>query len=388
MAMQREGQLWVQDTLVDIAGIDVLFRDQAPSWLEYGYKWADIKRTMGRVRSMAMIGKQWAKTGQQMEDLAKDAEAKGHIETARGLYMRATLYFGRARWAITRDGSPQKVAWNNSCLANYKKVMEFSNFHIEKVELPYENGSIPALLYLPPNVAKPPCVLYIPGMDSTKEEMHMVQENVYLRRGMAVLCIDCPGQGEARMRGFVAKIDSFEKAGRTAIDYLKTRSEIDHDKIGSFGLSMGSYWSMRVAAFNREIKAAAGVMGNFGPKYILFNIAQPQFKRAFMNMAGISDEAVFDKQAEQMTLRGQEHLIKCPVLMATGEFDQVSSLDESMEFYNALQCPKEFWIFEDQFHALGDHRAHVYEWIADWLKDKLQGRYDPKMAKVVQIPNL
>jgi 2,6-dihydroxypseudooxynicotine hydrolase len=47
-----------------------------------------------------------------------------------------------------------------------------------------------------PNASNNPVLIMAPGLDSTKEEIHAYEEP-FLARGIAVLAIDGPGQGEA-----------------------------------------------------------------------------------------------------------------------------------------------------------------------------------------------
>ena len=51
----------------------------------------------------------------------------------------------------------------------------------------------------PPGLDRPPLVLLIAGLDSTKEEFFAV-ENIFLARGLATFSLDGPGQGETAGR--------------------------------------------------------------------------------------------------------------------------------------------------------------------------------------------
>ena len=43
--------------------------------------------------------------------------------------------------------------------------------------------------------------------------------------------------------------------------------------------------------------------------------------------------------------------VKCPTLLATGEFDPLCPLEDAVEVYEDLTCKKEL-VIEDQFHPL------------------------------------
>jgi len=92
------------------------------------------------------------------------------------------------------------------------------------------------VLRTPWHAPRPPVVILIPGLDSVKEELHTYGDD-FLRRGMAVLAIDGPGQGEMEFR-HPMRFD-YETPVRHAIDYLETRHDVDAGRIGL----MGSAWA-------------------------------------------------------------------------------------------------------------------------------------------------
>src|SRR5438128_2431275 len=80
-----------------------------------------------------------------------------------------------------------------------------------------------------------------------------VYEDIFLQRGMATLSFDGPGQGEAEydmpIRG------DYEAPVQAVIDYVKSRDDLDPDRIGIMGVSLGGYYSARAAAFDKRITA-------------------------------------------------------------------------------------------------------------------------------------
>ena len=110
--------------------------------------------------------------------------------------------------------------------------------------------------------ARRSCFL-IPGLDSTKEEFFN-WENVFLQRGLATLSLDGAGQGES---GFAIHIrPEYEQAVTAALDALAERRDLDLDRVGAVGVSLGGYYAPRAAAGEPRIQAVAGVSGpfNFG----------------------------------------------------------------------------------------------------------------------------
>ena len=91
--------------------------------------------------------------------------------------------------------------------------------------IPYEGKHLAATLRRPHGIARPPLVLMTMGLDSTKEELLTFEDN-FLRRGMAILAFDGPGQGEAEY-DFPIRAD-YEAVTGTVIDWVeREREDID-----------------------------------------------------------------------------------------------------------------------------------------------------------------
>jgi hypothetical protein len=70
----------------------------------------------------------------------------------------------------------------------------------------------------------------------------------YVTRGMAYLALDFPGQGGAlRMKDLHLPPDT-ERIAKAMIDYLVTRPDVEANRIGMQGISMGGYGVPRAAS--------------------------------------------------------------------------------------------------------------------------------------------
>lgn len=378
--MRRDGQQWILDSFAGVAGMDAVFPDAYIGWLEHGLKLMDYRVTMARARSGTMLAKSWRKTAEQLEAAAREADAHGHQETAGELYHRAALCYGKVFWA---EKTPAVHAKVREC---YDLAARAADHIVERVDAPFGDTSIPALLHRPRAAAGPwPCVIFIPGMDMIKEDFPNLQHNVFTRRGLAVVSVDGPGQGESFARGLHVTQDNYQRAVRAVVDYLVQRPEIDRARIGIMGMSMGSYWAPSSAAEDPRIKCCVAAFGCFLDKTMIFEQAPPAFKLNYMIMSGIRDEEAFDQMARQMTLERYAGRIRCPVLLMHGEFDQLCPLEDARRLMTLLQCSRELWVFENEFHSIGRRRAELVAWAADWLRDVLNGSYDPATNREVYI---
>ncbi len=375
----RENQTWILDYLVAQTGKSHTF-----DYPDRAYP--------ASIRRYAMIPKHMAKIGHAAEGRAAAEAALGHRETALHLYYRAAMAFRSAQHAIRRDNDPIKIALYERLLACYGQVIALAPHPIERVEVPWGGVSLPALFHRAPGPGRAPCVLFLPGMDMIKEFIPEPFANHFLQRGMHVLSLDGPGMGESNLRKIWVTDDNFERAVSAAVDYLLQRSDVDPDAVGLLGVSMGSFWGARAAAYERRLAACVLAESTFGDKADIFERASPQFKDQFMYMSGLEDEESFDAMAERMTTAGYGARIRCPTLVVAGEFDPLCSLEEARRFFDEIPAPKELWALEDEFHfwvntpLAGLGGLSFLPWAADWLQDALRGALPPDHQRVVYVP--
>ncbi len=380
----RHGQKWITEEFYKV--LDV-YGFRAVMFVEWGFRPADVKRTTERIKVPGAVVKEWVRTASQEEQLAREAEAAGHRESAAEFYYRAALYYGPA-CGVIHSNTARKRELYGKLVACYEKFIELNpEGHVRRVEIPFENGkTIPGILQTVPGVEKAPCVLIVPGMDTIKEYMPSPYHNHFRRRGMATLTIDGPGQGESNVRETWVTLDNFERAGSAAIDFLERTPGIDASRIGAYGWSMGSYWVPRIAAHDPRVKAIVGAMGVYGQKDTIFQHSKPAYRANYKYMANVYDDAQFDEMAAQMTLAPLVDKIRCPTLLAMGEFDELCPLEDAQGFFESLHCPKEFWVYENETHTFGSRLPDFYLHVADWLRDAINGRIGAGHARRIDHP--
>ena len=369
---QRDNQQWMLDLALNLRGrVQNFERD-------------DIEVPAGkRARNYRMLPKVWREAAERHEQLAARAEAMGANECATYHYDHAIEAYRMAQHPIYFDDHPVKQHLYKKLNEMVDRRSRVAGYPIERVEVPFGRGkTISCLLHLLPGRPKAPVVLYVPGMDQSKEVFPKAFHNIAQSRGFHVLAMDGPGQGNSNMQKIRAVGDHYERAGAAVIDYVTKRPEVDAKKIAIYGISMGSYWSLRLSSYDHRAAAVVSAVACFNPNNTIFTQSSPRFKQMFMYMAGYDDEAKFDKEvASGMTVRGYLGRIKCPTLLVTGEFDPLCPLEDAVEAYQDLKVPKEMWVFENQYHPLwglpnlGGMDTHDY--VLDWLKAFFSGQRTP-----------
>ena len=357
---KRDNQQWMLDLALNMRGrVQNFERDD---W-----------ETPKRAHNYRMLPKMWRQKAEHDESLAKQALKQGFKMTALEHFEHAVESYRMAQHPIYYDDNPVKINLTNKLKEMVDRRSELSPYPIERVEVPFDDGkTISCLLHLLPDRRKAPCIIYVPGMDQTKEYFPKVMNNLAINRGMHVISMDGPGQGNSNIQKIRAVGDNYERAGAAVMTYLQGREEIDSDRIGIYGVSMGSYWSLRLASYDHRVAAIASGVACFNPNNTIFSESSPRFKQMFMYMAGIDNEEEFDKMSSKMTVKGYSEKIKCPTLLVTGEFDPLCPLEDAIEVFEDLTCKKEMWVIEDQFHPLWNipnlGKLDCHHYTVDWLQ--------------------
>ena len=84
----RRGQKWITEELYKIMDV---FGFRAVMFVEWGFRPADVKRTTERIKVPGSVVKEWVRTAKQEEEMAREAEAAGHRESAAEFYYREIL---------------------------------------------------------------------------------------------------------------------------------------------------------------------------------------------------------------------------------------------------------------------------------------------------------
>jgi len=340
----------------------------------------------GKAGDNAVWFAEWYKMGAHVAQLGDQAREKGYLQTASAAYLRAAHYLQigeRLRQPRTPD-TQKAYAW---AVELFKKgIANVLFLSIEAVEVPFEGGkSLPAYFVKRAGMegVKWPTVVYFDGLDITKEIQYFRGVPELAKRGLACLIIDAPGNGEAiRFRGMPARHDS-EVAGGAAIDYLEKRADVNKERIGVLGVSLGGYFSPRAAAFEKRFKACVA----WGAQYDYHAVWKNRIDAAFKTSLSVPGEHItwfmgvdtLDqalKKLEPFTLEGVAQKIECPFLLTHGEADaQISMAIARQQFAAVGAKDKTFKVFTREEggaeHCQGDNLTLGITYIADWFADKL-----------------
>jgi dienelactone hydrolase len=323
---------------------------------------------------------EWHGLAKQVESRGRDALALDRTTTAADDLMRATHYYQWAE-AFLPSGDARKVSTIERHLECFRDAIALRPDGIEIVEVPYLDRSLPAY-FVPASVEGGAAVVLFGGLDSCKEELITFALKL-AARGIAVLSVDGPGQAEAlKLRGIRSRFD-YEVPAGAALDYLAGRPEIDPDRIGLIGASMGGYYCARAAAFEPRFAAAVayGAQYDYRETWIRRLNIQPGSPIAapahhLFDVLGVESWEAALAVLEAFTLRGVAGRISCPFLIVHGENDRQILPEDAAALYEEIGSEvKELRIFKDEeggsAHCQIDCPEPAQSYMADWLADRL-----------------
>src|ERR1700694_4788644 len=218
---------------------------------------------------------EWTRVAEKNEQMAEKFAVEGYKVTANEYFLRAASFYRDACW-------PQPVT-ESRMLPTYKKARD--NFDkawklvrppFERVQINYEGKMLDGYFRKPahPQAKKFPAVIAFQGAD-TMAEATIMGGGAYAARGMAYLALDFPGQGGAlRLKDLHLPPDT-ERVAKAMIDYLVTRPDVDANRIGMQGISMGGYGVPRAASGESRIAAALMSSGSSDLGRDLFDYYPP-----------------------------------------------------------------------------------------------------------------
>jgi dienelactone hydrolase len=340
----------------------------------------DMDALKKQVKRLADIAPGFARLAQQRETRAQEAEITGEKTVARDNYFIAAQYWASAMWPIDEANDRIRL-YNEHKNETYAKYIGLADHRIEKAQVPYRGSYLSGIFHLPPGYTggKIPVVVIIQGMDGYKEKSVSLYKDAWMQRGIAVFAFEGPGYWEAPLRGIYVDMAGWGEAGKAAADWLVARPEVDPAKIVMTGSSYGSLFSVAMLAAEPRYKACAVTGTCYEPGgETIFNRASPTFKRRFMFMSGITDEAEFDEFRKTIDWRGYAEKVKVPYLVLSGEFDQLSPMEHTEAFMKALGGPKQLVVYEGGTHSVTGSSASVKgpeprKVQAEWLRARLDG---------------
>ena len=249
--------------------------------------------------------------------------------------------FGGAASAADRA----RFAYDAAAPLNLQKTLESTNNGVEISAISFsspDGGSVNGLLFDPVNRPGPrPGIVLMHGMPGNARSM-AGQGRALAEHGAVVIAIDAPfaRRGGEPVR-FVAQ-DAAEQVQlikdlQRAVDVLRARANVDHERIAYLGISYGGAMGALFVGIERRIRAAVLVVGDGG---LVSHFTGPE---DFNFMAGLSCATRvgwFRAMAPIEPVRFIAHASPTALLLQSGRLDNLVPEADAQALHAAAPEPR------------------------------------------------
>ncbi len=212
-------------------------------------------------------------------------------------------------------------------------------------------------------------VISFPGRASSQERAKFLAKH-----GYGVLVFDRRGEGESEgdpnLFGWQGERDI-----HAAVAYLQTRPDVDPERIGGVGLSVGGEMMIEAAAESKELKAivSEGASG----RSVRDIVANPgtTWQEVIGNTFATVSTAIFTDNVPPADLQSLVPKMNAAAFFIYGEKGQPTEEPANKAFYEAARGPKEIWEVPGSGHMGGtkaqpqEYERRVVAFFDRWLLD-------------------
>ena len=313
---------------------------------------------------------EWNAMAAKNEELAGGFVAQQRNVTAHEFYLRAADFYRRALVYLP-DTDSRMLPTYGKLQETFDKAWSLVPAPFERVKIPYEGYLLEALFFPGRGRAgaRLPVVYNYGGADGIVLRGEDGGAGQYVRRGMHFIDVDGPGHGGAlRERKLYAPPDS-ERIANAVIDYLVARPDVDADRIGLHGSSMGGYSGPRCATAEKRIKAVAVWSGAYDLVHDIFDY-YPPIQDRLRWLIGAKDLPQARERIKEFTLEGRANRIECPLLVGYSHDDRVMDPRGALKLYEMAINSPDRSMLDGVGH--GEKRFDRRTYIADWFMKQLK----------------
>jgi 2,6-dihydroxypseudooxynicotine hydrolase len=336
-----------------------------PRFVANGIDANDFERVLSETTEWRDWAPHWQRVGDQHRAIAEDAQRSGRLVTATDAFQRAAWSYHLGKFLWFEDAALHDLL-RQLTVDTYANALRGLSPAGARVEAPFEGSVIPGILRRPDGEAAP-LVILVPGLDSVKEELFAI-ENEFLRRGMATLSIDGPGQGESAPR-FAIRAD-WSTVITPLLDHLASRDHgVRLDRVGLVGVSMGGIYGPRAAAKEKRLRALVALAGPFDLSECWAQL-NPLTRAGYVFYTKSRDEAEAFERSKTLTLRGVLLDVSCPLLVVHGGKDRLFPPEQAERIVR--EAPNGTLLLYPEGNHVCNNIPYKYRpAMADWMRERL-----------------
>jgi kynurenine formamidase/pimeloyl-ACP methyl ester carboxylesterase len=338
-----------------------LFAPHTSRFLHFGVSYRDFRIAGARATTWS----DWCTAMSEFADYyaarADKARDEDRRVTAAKCGLRAAAYYHFAHFKCPRSDSTADAA-RRRCFDVYRSVADLLDPAALPLMLRCGPFTLPA--YLRRCGTNRPIVILLNGLDSCKEvELHRFGD-LFLARGLNVLAVDAPGQGEAE--DAAPLLPAFDAAVAPLLDWVERWNPA---AVGVFGVSFGGHLAARAAALDSRISACVS-LGGFHDGEVLARLPEPA-AAAFRQSFRLESQEPLTSAGYLLNLKTLRDTLDRPLLIVHGGNDHLvtpSQVERLSEWGGEYATT---WIVEGAEHVCTDRFADVLPEIGDWVCQRL-----------------
>jgi hypothetical protein len=369
--------LYRQPLVLRITSMRPFVEDRFDGWVRAGADEVELDAAFRRVHDPIGTGPgSWvyevSVPAAEHEARARELEAAGDEEGAIEEWKKAAVFYYIARFPFL--GNDAKVAAYRKHIDCYLESVEHEEPALEIVRIPYQGEEIIGYLRVPASELPPPVVVVTGGVDTWKSDVE-AQAKAMLAEGMAAFTFDMPGTGES---AWPLSADG-EKVYSRVLEYLKTRPDLDGDRMAVYLQSFAGYYAVKLAVLDPNVKAAVNIGG---PIHLSFTLEHAEtvhegmiktIAHAMGEDLGQSVPEMIEKiepfsLERQGLLRTPER--QAPLLSINGDQDLLVTI-EDLYIVSRSGIAQEEWVYAGDGHCASDNAEEHVPKAAAWIKEQL-----------------
>ncbi|KNG82479.1 hypothetical protein ANOM_009526 [Aspergillus nomiae NRRL 13137] len=234
----------------------------------------EVLRAASQIKpgDMESFYKEFKFLADQISDQATSVNATRFPVSAREAHFRASTYYRAADFFLHGNASDPRIQtlWS-SVLDHYDTAVKLLPEPPQQVELDGGRFKIPVYFYSAPksspaNVTSTkgnrlPTILVGSGFDAAQQDSYHQIGKEILARGWNFVTYEGPGQPTVRRDSNIGFIPDWWSAVTPVVDWLRTRDDVDADRIALAGVSFGGQLAPLAATREHRLAAVLAIDG-------------------------------------------------------------------------------------------------------------------------------
>ena len=206
----------------------------------------------------------WSAAAERMAGEAETALRRGHLESARALFLPASCFHGASYHPLYGEPcDPRLMASYRRQIVLFERGLALGDSPATVMGIPFESGTLPGYLLPAEGRARErrPLLILTNGYDATVTDMYFASAVAATRCGYHCLVFDGPGQGGALYEQGLYLRPDWEKVISAVVDRVLQLNIVDPDRIALSGWSLGGYLALRAASGEHRLAACVADPG-------------------------------------------------------------------------------------------------------------------------------